>query len=258
MTFQLDHLIITVADLQTAVHEYQQRGYTVTPGGVHASGATHNALICFQDGSYLELLASTGQPPRTDIQATDFSSWLSNGYGLVGYALRSFDLDQDVALIRSQGIQMHEPTVGSRIRPDGKVLQWKSAFIQDKMMPFLIEDLTPRVWRVPDDKAAITHANGAIGISVVVYMQDEHHLKAAYFQKMLEVPSAKDSSNTVYIRLNDDFSLAFSPAGLPPVSLFPDSPHDYVPNWNNPISQERSQILYKLFDESANNKVGLD
>src|SRR5207249_370550 len=34
-------------------------GFTVVPGGVHAGGLTHNALIPFADGRYLELLALT-------------------------------------------------------------------------------------------------------------------------------------------------------------------------------------------------------
>ena len=57
MLTRLDHLVILVRDLGRAVREYEKLGFTVIPGGEHADGLTHNALICFEDGSYLELVA---------------------------------------------------------------------------------------------------------------------------------------------------------------------------------------------------------
>ena len=53
----LDHVVLVVLDLDAAVAEHRKRGFTVTPGGEHAGGLTHNALVGFQDGSYLELIA---------------------------------------------------------------------------------------------------------------------------------------------------------------------------------------------------------
>lgn len=34
-------------------------------------------------------------------------------------------------------------------------------------LPFLIDDSTPREWRVPQDPAAVQHANGATGVGEV-------------------------------------------------------------------------------------------
>ena len=44
----------------------------MVPGGRHEGGTTHNALIAFRDGSYLELLASTNPfvPPLLRILHT--------------------------------------------------------------------------------------------------------------------------------------------------------------------------------------------
>lgn len=64
MPFQIDHVVIAVSDLARAVADYRALGFTVLEGGVHASDATHNALIGFADGTYLELLASTGRAAR--------------------------------------------------------------------------------------------------------------------------------------------------------------------------------------------------
>jgi len=55
----LDHVILVVSDLQVATQQFGQLGFTVIPGGVHSGGLTHNALVPFPDGSYLELLSTT-------------------------------------------------------------------------------------------------------------------------------------------------------------------------------------------------------
>ena len=54
---RLDHLVILVRDLGSTVRDYEGLGFTVTPGGEHVDGLTRNALIPFEDGSYLELVA---------------------------------------------------------------------------------------------------------------------------------------------------------------------------------------------------------
>lgn len=60
MSLCLDHAIVAVHDLEQAIHDHRSLGFTVIPGGVHANRATHNALIAFANGTYLELLAATG------------------------------------------------------------------------------------------------------------------------------------------------------------------------------------------------------
>jgi hypothetical protein len=160
---KLDHAIIAVADLDPAVEDYRALGFTVIYGGRHASGATHNALICFQDGTYLELLAPTGDPAQPG--APDYSPLVLHGEGLVGYALLSTDLTADAEALRSRGVQVGEISEGRRLRKDGIELHWRTATIDGGMSPFLIEDITPRHLRVPDDLTTITHANGVSGIA---------------------------------------------------------------------------------------------
>ena len=52
----IDHLVVVVPDLDTAIANYTALGFTVVPGGRHPIGS-HNALIAFEDGAYIELLA---------------------------------------------------------------------------------------------------------------------------------------------------------------------------------------------------------
>jgi len=160
---KLDHVIIAVRGLDQAVEDYIALGFTAVYGGRHASGATHNALICFQDGTYLELLAPTGDPAQPG--STDFSPLLQRGEGLVGYALLSTDLLTDAAELRARGANVGEVSEGRRQRTDGVELRWRTAALDGGMSPFLIEDITPRNLRVPGDLATITHANGVTGIA---------------------------------------------------------------------------------------------
>ncbi|HLX04168.1 MAG TPA: VOC family protein [Candidatus Binatus sp.] len=61
----IDHVVIVVQELESAVASYSRAGFTVVRGGKHPIG-THNALIAFADGSYFELIAflkpGTGHP----------------------------------------------------------------------------------------------------------------------------------------------------------------------------------------------------
>ena len=45
MSLTLDHVVILVTDLGRAIEDYASLGFTVRRGGVHAVGATHNALV---------------------------------------------------------------------------------------------------------------------------------------------------------------------------------------------------------------------
>lgn len=160
---RLDHAIIAVDDLDAATADFVALGFTVLAGGVHASGATQNALIVFRDGSYLELMAQTGRPalPGT----ADYSFLFADGEGFAGLCLSSDDLLADVSAIRSRGGKIDDPAEGGRKRPDGVEMRWRSAWVDGQPLPFVMEDLTPRTLRVTDDPAATTHENGATGLT---------------------------------------------------------------------------------------------
>ena len=65
VTFGFDHVVIRVDDLAVATVDYTTLGFTVVRGGEHTDRASHNALIAFADGSYLELIAfNNGPSPR--------------------------------------------------------------------------------------------------------------------------------------------------------------------------------------------------
>lgn len=162
----IDHVVISVgADLDQAVLDYRELGFNVIYGGVHANNATHNALICFEDGTYIELMALTGHPPKDGM--IDFSVLLREHEGLVGYALLCADIEAEVERQRANGVHVSEIMAGERLRKDGARVAWKTATLDGNFTPFLIQDVTPHNIRVPDDAQTVTHANGVRGINAV-------------------------------------------------------------------------------------------
>jgi len=161
MLRQLDHVVLVARDLNAAIADHRRRGFTVTPGGEHADGVTHNALITFADGSYLEIVAF-----RDLARALSHRWWkvAADGGGLADFALLSDDLAGDAAALAE--LVKTPPKDGGRIRPDGVELKWRTALLHPPL-PFVIEDLTARDLRVPGGAAA-EHANGAVGIASVV------------------------------------------------------------------------------------------
>jgi len=155
----IDHCVILVPDLATGIRDYEGLGFTVIPGGEHPGG-THNALIAFADGAYIELIAF--QEPTAPSQHR-WRRFLDARGGLIDFALGSTDLAADVARLTGAGLP-YEPMDGARARPDGVQLQWRSASVSPAgQLPFVIEDVTPRGLRVPSGEAT-QHANNVSGI----------------------------------------------------------------------------------------------
>jgi hypothetical protein len=159
MLRQLDHVVFVARDLQAVIDDHRRRGFTVTPGGEHANGVTHNALVPFADGSYLELIGF-----REPASTNRWWSIAAAGGGFADFALLSDDLASDAAALGD--LVVSAPQEGGRTRPDGVELRWRTAMLRAPL-PFVIEDLTARDLRVPGGAAA-DHANGATGIASVV------------------------------------------------------------------------------------------
>ena len=179
----LDHCVIVVHDLEQAVRDYQKLGFTVSPGGIHADGQTHNALIPFADGTYLELITfrtddGSGHPWWDAAQA---------GGGLVDWALATDGLAERAADLTAAGLRFSPAQDGGRRRPDGVELRWRGARPAPEYgLPFLIEDLTPRDLRVPGGTAR-THANGTTGITYLVVAVPELDAAARAYERLLGV-----------------------------------------------------------------------
>jgi catechol 2,3-dioxygenase-like lactoylglutathione lyase family enzyme len=157
----IDHLVVVVPDLDAAAASYGELGFTAVPGGRHPVG-THNVLIAFLDGSYLELIAFY------EMNA-EHRWWepLQCGGGLVDFCMQTDDLPADLGVLRGAGVHIDDPTPLTRKRPDGYDVRWRLSIPRRGhrgVAPFLIEDETPRGERVPRETR---HDNGVTGIGTV-------------------------------------------------------------------------------------------
>ena len=179
---RLDHAVIVVPDLDQACADYGKLGFTVTPGGDHADGRTHNALIAFADGSYLELIAF-----RPGVVAAGHPWWRFAAGGLADWALLVDGLEARVRALHSAGYPWEEPREGGRLRPDGVRLVWKATPpAPERGLPFLIEDVTARALRVPGG-AATEHLNGSLGLAAVVVAGPDLEALVHEFATLLDV-----------------------------------------------------------------------
>jgi len=146
-----DHFIIFVADLDAAMQTFRRLGFDARPGGEHPAFGSHNALIALADGAYIELVAFKNPALAETTFWRDGVRKLRAGEGFGGYVLGSNDLSRAVAYIRARGINATDPNPGSRVRPDGQRVEWRTALLNDSpvsALPFLIEDTTPRALRI--------------------------------------------------------------------------------------------------------------
>jgi hypothetical protein len=220
MSLSLDHVVIAVRDLAGAVADYQALGFTVLPGGEHTHGASHNALIVFADGAYIELIAFLRPNP-------EFRWWrvLSEaGDGLVDFALLPGDIAADVAAAKARGLELEGPTDGGRLRPDGERLEWRTARAATSDLPFLCGDVTPRHLRVPQGDVR-RHANGALGVSGIGVAVENTEVSAWRYAALLGIPAVPgapiDLGNGQSVSLlgADRAAAALAARGEGPVSL---------------------------------------
>jgi catechol 2,3-dioxygenase-like lactoylglutathione lyase family enzyme len=194
-----DHIVILSDDLEQAKAQFERLGFTVTPGGRHPR-FTHNALVPFQDGTYLELIAFYEHPDEGSTETHRWHHHLATGGGLVDFAIAATDLDVLIADADARGVTTSGAQPGARKRPDGQEIRWRSTMQSSDnvgALPFIIQDVTERGLRVPLEAAE--HANGVRGIqSLVVAVADLDAAIKRYCALLdREAPSGENLKNLV-------------------------------------------------------------
>jgi catechol 2,3-dioxygenase-like lactoylglutathione lyase family enzyme len=190
----IDHVVIAVRDLAVASDDYARLGFTVTPGGEHTGGVTHNALISFADGSYFELIAFK-EPDRP--QNHKWWATFARGEGTVDFALLSESVDFEGDRLKQAGIELDGPHDGGRLRPDGQHIAWRNLGLKSAgvPLPFMIEDVTTRELRVPAG-AATEHELGVTGITGLILPVADLDRATGPYQTLLDTPG-ESSTPTV-------------------------------------------------------------
>jgi hypothetical protein len=120
----VDHLLLGASDLDAGIAWFEKRsGVKAAVGGVHPGAGTRNALASLGGRQYLEIIAPDPAQTTFGFQI-DLRKLLEPK--LVTWAAATSDVDQTAAAAVKAGYKVFGPRDGSRARPDGVTLRWRS------------------------------------------------------------------------------------------------------------------------------------
>jgi len=179
---EVDHTSICGSNLDTLRQMFTDVGLTPDFGGPHGNGITQMAAVGFDDGTYIDLIA----PVKAG--ATSGSNWakfMSEDAVTCAWAVGTNVLLQEVDRLKKAGIAVTTPERGSRKRPDGMSVEWMTADVGSgtpgSVMPFIIEDETPRAWRV--QTSASVQGAPVAGVEDIVIAVSNLDASIATFRK---------------------------------------------------------------------------
>ena len=181
-TLELDHVSICGSNLDTLRQAFTDVGLTPDLGGPHGNGITQMALIGFDDATYIELVA----PVKPGVTAgSEWAKFMSDDAVTCAWAVGTNVLLQEADRLKKAGIPVKAPERGSRKRPDGMSIEWMTADVGNETtgstLPFIIEDQTPRAWRV--QTSASTQGAPVSGVENVVLGVNNLDAAIALFRK---------------------------------------------------------------------------
>lgn len=194
----IDHLVLSVHDLDAAQSFFTGAGFTLTPRAEHPFGTSNH--LAMLDGNFLELLATTAPeripphgPDRFSLPA-HHQDLLRRRQGLSFVVLFSDDARRDHASFIAGGLPASEPLDFSRLarQPSGEdaTMSFSIVIVADPAMPdaphFVCQQHTPEYfWHAEYQR----HANGARSIGEVV-LAAERPDELAPFYAALVAPNA--------------------------------------------------------------------
>jgi hypothetical protein len=182
MTLELDHVSICGSNLDPLRQAFTDAGLAPDFGGPHGNGVTQMAGIGFDDGTYIELIAPVKAGVTT---GSEWAKFMGEDAVTCAWAVGTNVLLQEVDRLKKVGIAVTVPEHGSRKRPDGMSIEWTTAEVgtgsRGSVLPFVIEDETPRAWRV--QTSASTQGAPVSGVENVVVAVSNLDAAVALFRK---------------------------------------------------------------------------
>jgi len=176
----LDHVLVGVADLESARATWQRLGFTACPRGRHIGWGTANYCLMLER-DYIELIGIVDPSQFTN----NLDVFLETREGLLGLAYASDDVRATATALREKGIAAEGPKDLKRILelPEGEVRPAFELLFPDPnalpgMRAFICRHLTPEmVWRPEWTR----HANTArVILDIVGVVEDPVALAPAY------------------------------------------------------------------------------
>ena len=206
MIERLDHLVIAVNDLDSAIDSYTKLfGYGPSWRGIHKQLGTANALFPVEN-TYLELLASNGEEGAG---AAMIKATLElNGEGLAGLVLGTSNINDLKESLLASGVELQDLSLGEGVDSDqGLKRTWKNLFLPFSltrgMFAFIIQHETGEL--------PVVHGRSSSTINkldhVVVNTNDPEGFKSLYgdtfgIRLALDQTVEKWGGRMLFFRLN--------------------------------------------------------
>jgi hypothetical protein len=190
----LDHILLGCNDLDRGIELVEEAtGVRPAIGGVHPGRGTRNALLSLGERCYLEVIAP--DPAQSEIVHYPQLRSMTDPR-LIGWAVHPPDIAAVAKQLRENQVAFTGPDDGSRKRPDGRVLHWKTINLADDhhgLLPFFIEWSADSVHPSKDapakctldyfeimsvDPEELTSAFKRIGLDLPVQRSDKARLRA--------------------------------------------------------------------------------
>jgi hypothetical protein len=190
----LDHILLGCNDLDLGIQFVEENtGVRSAIGGVHPGRGTRNALLSLGERRYLEIIA----PDPAQQKIVHFPHLREMKVPrLIGWAVHPPDIAATAKLLSENKVAFQGPADGSRKRPDGSVLNWKTINLADErhgILPFFIEWSADSVHPSKDapkkcnldyfsvmgvDPAELSQVFKRIGVEVPLERSDKDRLRA--------------------------------------------------------------------------------
>jgi hypothetical protein len=190
----LDHILLGCNDLDLGIQFVEENtGVRPAIGGIHPGRGTRNALLSLGERRYLEIIA----PDPAQQKIVHFPQLRDMKVPrLIGWAVHPPDIAATAKLLSENKVAFQGPDDGSRKRPDGSALNWKTINLADErhgILPFFIEWSADSVHPSKDapkkcnldyfsvmgvDPAELSQVFKRIGVEVPVERSDKDRLRA--------------------------------------------------------------------------------
>ena len=178
---RLGHVIYVVKDLDSAVREWRDKGFTVVYG---RTKKPINALVYFSEGPYIELLKDGGMSSmaRKIMRLMGkgefmdrFDYWANAPEGWTSLCVEKDPggLEEEIAYLTSLGIKGTYMEKLKRVDTQNRELKYKCYFTHDYNMPFLMS-----YFNIDPKPKNYVHPNGVKGIAKVIYRTSRKNAEA--------------------------------------------------------------------------------
>lgn len=193
-----DHLVYAVPNLAAAV-ERIATDWGVRPaiGGQHPNG-THNALLALGPHTYLEIISPDPDQPNPSQPRSFGIDENPEATRLITWAATTTDLDTTHAAALAKGYDAGAVMAGSRLRPDGVKIEWRSTRLVgwpppgDGLVPFLIE------WGQTTPHPATDSPTGCTLVSLRAEHPDPAAIRRMLAALGLDVPVSEGSAPALF------------------------------------------------------------